>query len=29
MWVCIILGGVIVVYFALSLLKDINNQEKK
>jgi hypothetical protein len=26
MWVCIILGGVIVVYFALSLLKDINNQ---
>ena len=29
MWVCIILGGVIVVYFALNLLKDINNQEKK
>jgi hypothetical protein len=29
MWFCIILGGVIVVYFALSLLKDINNQEKK
>jgi hypothetical protein len=29
MWVCISLGGVIVVYFALSLLKDIGNQEKK
>lgn len=29
MWVCISLGGIIVVYFAFSLLKDISNQEKK
>ncbi|CAM1350648.1 hypothetical protein [Tenacibaculum insulae] len=29
MWVCIVLGGVLVVYFAVTLLKDINLQEKK
>lgn len=28
MWICIVLGGVLVVYFALSLLKDISRQEK-
>ena len=27
MWLCIILGAIIVVYFAFGLLKDINNQE--
>lgn len=29
MWICIVLGGIIVVYFSFGLLKDINNQEKK
>jgi hypothetical protein len=28
MWICIILGAIIVVYFAFGLLKDINNEEK-
>ncbi|PKH50124.1 hypothetical protein CXF68_05140 [Tenacibaculum sp. Bg11-29] len=28
MWICIVLGGVLVVYFAVSLVKDISNQEK-
>lgn len=26
MWICIVLGGLLVVYFALSLLKDIGNE---
>lgn len=28
MWICIVLGGFLVVYFAISLVKDISNQEK-
>ena len=28
MWSCIVLGGVLVVYFAASLIKDISSQEK-
>ena len=28
MWICIVAGGVLVVYFAIVLLKDINNQKK-
>jgi hypothetical protein len=28
MWVCIVLGGVLVVYFATGLIKDISSQEK-
>ncbi|OEK07832.1 hypothetical protein A8C32_15220 [Flavivirga aquatica] len=28
MWICIALGGIIVVYFAIGLLRDIGNQEK-
>ncbi|WP_435260836.1 hypothetical protein [Tenacibaculum sp. nBUS_03] len=29
MWICIVIGGILVVYFALGLLKDVNSQEKK
>jgi hypothetical protein len=29
MWICIILGAIIVVYFAFGILKDIKNEEKK
>jgi hypothetical protein len=28
MWICIVLGGVLVVYFAAGLIKDISSQEK-
>lgn len=28
MWICIFLGGIIVVFFALGLLKDINSEKK-
>lgn len=29
MWICIVLAGGFILYFASSLIKDINNQEKK
>lgn len=29
MWICIVIGGILVVYFALGLLKDVNTQETK
>ncbi|MDO6745399.1 hypothetical protein Q4553_12525 [Tenacibaculum soleae] len=28
MWICIVFGGFLVVYFAINLVKDISNQEK-
>lgn len=28
MWICIVLGGILVVYFAAGLIKDISSQEK-